>query len=833
MSRSRFTILKYAAWGSLVLLIIFMAAATVIEKTCGNETAPGLVYHSLLFMALWAVVAVAGVLLLMRMRSWRRPATLMIHLSFVLILSGALVTHFLGKSGSIHLREDGGSVSAYELEDGASVPLPFSVRLDSFSVDYYRGTAAPMDYVSRIVIADASSESKVSFSISMNNICRYRGYRFYQSAFDEDGRGTLLSVSHDPYGVAVTYSGYCLLLLSLVAFFFQKDSGFRRALMRLRRVRPALTEECPAGDKAQGRTPGNATGGGMAAVAVLVAISAFLPAETSASDSFSASPVSAVQASSPVPSVVLSSVAAEALPSAANPAEKASGSDDLPMPKALPRETAEKFGDLYVYYNDRIVPMQTLARDFTMKLYGKPSYRGLTAEQVLSGWMFYYDSWKTQPMIKIKDRSVRRLLEADGKYVSLMDYFTGNNIYRLDREWYSRFGDFSTKALSQADEKFGVISMVCAGSILRIFPYDGPDGMRWYSSVDRLPADIPDGQWIFMRKVLTLAAESVAMNSFEEVDTLFVRIRDYQVKTAVEFLPSDAAFRAEKVYNAVGRPTGVAMTCLTIGILLFVLACFMTTRTSRMSCASDVWRIDAGGRSLSSVLAGAAFVVSVIVFLYLTAVLGLRWFISGHVPMSNGFETMMFMAWLTMSLTAALWRRFALMQPFGFILTGFCLLVAALGESDPQITHLMPVLSSPLLSVHVACMMISYTLFGMVALNGVMALVVRRAAEGEILLQMRDTALVILYPALFFLTAGTFLGAVWANVSWGRYWAWDPKEVWALITMLVYSLAVHGGILRIFRRPVFFHAFCVLAFLCVVITYFGVNFILGGLHSYA
>lgn len=275
------------------------------------------------------------------------------------------------------------------------------------------------------------------------------------------------------------------------------------------------------------------------------------------------------------------------------------------------------------------------------------------------------------------------------------------------------------------------------------------------------------------------------------------------------------------------------MTCLTIGILLFVLACFMTTRTSRMSCASDVWRIDAGGRSLSSVLAGAAFVVSVIVFLYLTAVLGLRWFISGHVPMSNGFETMMFMAWLTMSLTAALWRRFPLVQPFGFILTGFCLLVAAIGESDPQITHLMPVLSSPLLSVHVACMMISYTLFGMVALNGVMALVVRRAAEGEILLQMRDTALVILYPALFFLTAGTFLGAVWANVSWGRYWAWDPKEVWALITMLVYSLAVHGGILRIFRRPVFFHAFCVLAFLCVVITYFGVNFILGGLHSYA
>ena len=199
----------------------------------------------------------------------------------------------------------------------------------------------------------------------------------------------------------------------------------------------------------------------------------------------------------------------------------------------------------------------------------------------------------------------------------------------------------------------------------------------------------------------------------------------------------------------------------------------------------------------------------------------------------------MTLAWITLLFTVLSFRKLPVILPFGLILSGFALLVASIGESDPQISHLMPVLSSPLLSVHVTCMMISYSLLGLAMLDGVMALVryaVRMNGDSRRetdIAVMKDMSLVILYPAVFFLVTGTFLGAVWADISWGRYWAWDPKEVWALITILVYAFSLHGRSLMIFRNPVFFHWYCILAFLCVIVTYFGVNFFLGGLHSYA
>lgn len=165
---------------------------------------------------------------------------------------------------------------------------------------------------------------------------------------------------------------------------------------------------------------------------------------------------------------------------------------------------------------------------------------------------------------------------------------------------------------------------------------------------------------------------------------------------------------------------------------------------------------------------------------------------------------------------------------FRFLLSGFALLVSYLGQMNPQITPLMPVLVSPWLSTHVSLIMMSYALFAFMMLNGILALCLRRSARMLMLLSR-----LLLYPAVFFLGAGIFLGAVWANASWGRYWAWDPKEVWALITFMVYGAAFHARSLRIFRSPLFFHIYMIVAFLTVLMTYFGVNYILGGMHSYA
>ena len=219
--------------------------------------------------------------------------------------------------------------------------------------------------------------------------------------------------------------------------------------------------------------------------------------------------------------------------------------------------------------------------------------------------------------------------------------------------------------------------------------------------------------------------------------------------------------------------------------------------------------------------------------LHLSVLLVLRWIVSGHVPLSNGFETMQFMAWSVLILTLLMHAKFPIVIGFGPLLASFAMLVAMIGSGSPQITPLMPVLHSPLLSIHVMVIMFSYALFAMIMLIGVQGLVCQH--RGDIVRSESLAALAhfLLYPAVFLLAAGIFIGAVWANVSWGRYWSWDPKEVWALITMLIYMAPFHSSSVKCFRNTSFFLFYCIVAFLSVLITYFGVNFLLGGMHSYA
>ena len=803
-------IFRNIAFGCAAILVVFMAVISVFGKLAGTEAAMEYGYHSPVFIALWAAVAVSGAIWMCRWYS--RPlrygrsigktagklpfATISIHLSFLLILAGAMATHVSGEQGTLHLRIGGGRTSSFVAEDGVS-DLPFGIVLDDFRVEYYPGTSTPMDYVSRISVygrdiqpgedisADGSGPAE-SGEVSMNRVFRYGGYRFYQASYDDDGLGSTLAVSHDPYGTGITFAGYALLLLSVILFFFQKDSGFRSALWRL---------------------SGKESFSALAACAVIFFLSSAFPSETSGMEPVcgeSSESVSGIQAGT-----VRGSLAGEVDSAGSLKGVSVKTPSGVTL-KTLPESTAASFGDMYIYYNGRIAPVQTLAMDFTMKLYASRSYRGLNAEQVLTGWIFFHDVWRRD--------------------------FDAMTAGQKDRE--------SVKAVRKQEEKEEVIMMVCSGQLMKIFPYrsdSGDDGgipVRWYSSSDNLPLGMDDDQWLFVRKVMSLVGEKVTFKDFPEEERILGKIREYQRKEAGEVLPSDSIVSAEKAYNGIDRPKPLFMVCLTVGFLLFILVCALPEGVSSM--------IDGKIGTAGAVYVGRAYRVvryvavaaAAAVFVCLTAILGLRWAVSGHIPMSNGFETMMTLAWITLLFTFLSCRRLPVMLPFGLILSGFALLVASLGESDPQISHLMPVLSSPLLSIHVASMMISYSLLGLVMLNGIMTLVRyaarRRHGDPEdSIAGMTDLSLVILYPAVFFLVTGTFLGAVWANISWGRYWAWDPKEVWALITLLVYAFSLHGRSLRIFRNPVFFHWYCILAFLCVLITYFGVNFFLGGLHSYA
>ena len=399
--------LKRISYGAMAVLIVSMMAATVLESLYGTDFALRWVYHNPAFIALWGVAAASGLWLLLVRGAMRKPFTLLMHAAFLFILAGALITHLTGVSGMIHLRE-GEPTAVMELEDETSVTLPFSLRLEKFAVEYDPVSKTPADYRSDITFLPEGW----GVAISMNHIGKYDGYRFYQADYDEDGRGSILAVSYDPWGVCFTYLGYLLLLVSMIGYFFQKDTPYRVARQAVR----------------QRRTPG----------------------------------------------------------------------------------------------------------------------------------------------------------------------------------------------------------------------------------------------------------------------------------------------RSRRVWRIV----------LIAGVCVLLL----------------LWWLDA--------------------------------------------------------------------FPKG---------------------PLMPVLRSPLLFIHMIPIMVSYALFGVLFLLGIVGLLLREDRSER----LRDVCLTMLCPAVFLLTFGTFLGAVWANISWGNYWAWDPKETWALVTLLVYSFPLHGRVLKAFGRPRFFHAFLVAAFLCVLATYFGVNLFLGGIHSYA
>ena len=351
------------------------------------------------------------------------------------------------------------------------------------------------------------------------------------------------------------------------------------------------------------------------------------------------------------------------------------------------------------------------------------------------------------------------------------DLFDGEK-YRLQKFWKGKQDHHQKmtsleKAIVEADEKVGLILMLQNGTLIRPLPEDG---------------------------------------SVEPV--------------------SDTKIQAELLYNRIPFSKLLFMFNLTVGMLAFFRLLYRGLR--RSSALSD-----SSGRivalSFSSRLADTFFPFSLYAaFLFQLFGYGLRWYIGGRIPLGNGYETMQFMALCALFLACLFRRRFPFMVPFGFLLSGFALLVSYLGQMNPQITPLMPVLVSPWLSTHVSLIMMSYALFAFMMLNGILALCLRRSARMLMLLSR-----LLLYPAVFFLGAGIFLGAVWANASWGRYWAWDPKEVWALITFMVYGAAFHARSLRIFRSPLFFHIYMIVAFLTVLMTYFGVNYILGGMHSYA
>ena len=744
-----------------ILVLVCMAAATIVEKSQGTDYAHAHYYGAWWFILIWAVLAALGAFYIIK-RKVKCASTLALHLSFIIILAGALLTHISAKRGMIHLRigQPTDTYMAQDEEQGMKEEkLPFSLCLQKFEAKMHDGTNAVADYSSKFTVIDGDDKSEGE--VSMNNIYSHRSYRLYQSSYDEDGKGSVLAINADPYGIPVTYTGYALLFISLVWMLFDPKGGYRKLL----------------------KSPLLKKGALMTALILSMGNIQTLHAESATGNLQNA---------------------------------------------VLPKESAEKFGELHILYNDRICPVQTFALDFCKKIYGARSYQGLTAEQVLSGWVFYGNTWANEPFIKIKSGEMKTAMNLPD-YASLNTFFNremgGYTIGQYVQEYYNGQQDKFHQQAADIDGKIQIIMELREGISLKVLPYTFTKNVKatkdhpfikagtttWFAPVDKLPLAVEHQHALYIRNVFSLLNGDVKAGNTSRVNEFFVKMKKYQEVSSGNSLPTATQYKAERINNAFPFATILFMANLTLGFIALFYTIYRMTKKREIKVLNIALPILLG-----------------VSFLALTFGLALRWIISGNIPMSNGYESMLTVAWFVMLISILMQLRIRIVMVFGFLISGFFLLVSHINQMDPAIGQMMPVLNSPLLSIHVSIIMMSYALLSLTFICGIMGICMQSHAE-----ELQTLSRIFLYPALTAMGFGIFIGAIWANVSWGNYWSWDSKETWALITFMIYAVVVHTQSLPIFRKPLTYHIYISLAFLSIAMTYFGVNYFLTGMHSYA
>lgn len=744
-----------------ILVLVCMAAATIVEKSQGTDYAHAHYYGAWWFILIWAVLAALGAFYIIK-RKVKCASTLALHLSFIIILAGALLTHISAKRGMIHLRigQPTDTYMAQDEEQGMQEEkLPFSLCLQKFEAKMHDGTNAVADYSSKFTVIDGDDKSEDE--VSMNNIYSHQSYRLYQSSYDEDGKGSVLAINADPYGIPVTYTGYALLFISLVWMLFDPKGGYRKLLKSPLLKKGAL-----------------------------------------------------------ITALILSMGNIQTLH-----AESATGNLQNAV---LPKETAEKFGELHILYNDRICPVQTFALDFCKKIYGARSYQGLTAEQVLSGWVFYGNTWANEPFIKIKSGEMKTAMNLPD-YASLNTFFNremgGYTIGQYVQEYYNGQQDKFHQQAADIDGKIQIIMELREGISLKVLPYTFTKNVKatkdhsfikagtttWFSPVDKLPQAVEHQHALYIKNVFSLLNGDVKAGNTRRVNEFFVKMKKYQEVSSGNSLPTATQYKAERINNAFPFATILFMANLTLGFIALFYTIYRMTKKREIKALNIALPILLG-----------------VSFLALTFGLALRWIISGNIPMSNGYESMLTVAWFVMLISILMQLRIRIVMVFGFLISGFFLLVSHINQMDPAIGQMMPVLNSPLLSIHVSIIMMSYALLSLTFICGIMGICLR--SHGE---ELQALSRIFLYPALTTMGFGIFIGAIWANVSWGNYWSWDSKETWALITFMIYAVVVHTQSLPVFRKPLVYHIYITLAFMSIAMTYFGVNYFLTGMHSYA
>ncbi|MDY6801561.1 MAG: c-type cytochrome biogenesis protein CcsB [Bacteroidota bacterium] len=853
----------FSPWFMGVLFIVFamaMAFATFFEKDFGAQAARQLVYKTKWFeiIFLLMIINLIGQIFHYKLYRKKKLTILFLHLSFVMIIIGAAITRYFGFEGTMHIREGEKQSQCITNEQylhftiknlagdtlisdnqkltvtqvawdnyNHSLPvgdieyklklldykitsagmgairfqlsysdqtqnlilwikenkkntiqhkndehlieidykpkikkLPFALKLEEFILETYPGSSSPSSYKSNVVLIDNDNNTRIPYSIYMNHILKYKGWRFYQSSYDNDEKGTILSVNKDWVGMMVTYAGYFSLFLFIIFSLLNKNSLFRT-------VNPNFFRS-----------------------GIIKTLLLFFVFSLFAHTTFSQENKMVVE-----------------------------------------KPIANEFGKILIQdQKGRTKPLYTLSHDILRKLARKTEIGGYSPMQVFLGLYIDFEQWQHYPLIKISSNEIKQIAGLTSEYAAFSDFVDiQQNLYHLrhfvDEANAKPAGLRSKfdKEVIKIDERLNICFMIYTGEFFKIFPVNDTL-QRWYSPENAYLVVKDKKDSVFVSTIIPHFINRLGNNNIEKSKEIVATIQEYQYRKAQYKLPSEFKIKAEIIYHQFKIYEKLFPFYTSLGVILLILLFYFIIKHQK--CPHSISLIFKG-----LFLSG---------FFIHTAGLALRWYISGHAPMSNGYETMIFVSWVTI-LTGFIYSRKSLfVLSATAVLGGFALLVAHLSFMDPEITNLVPVLQSFWLTLHVSVITSSYGFFGLGAIIGIIVfflyVLLSYQNKMEILATIEDLTVInykSLTIGLYLLTIGTFLGAIWANESWGRYWGWDPKETWSLITIIVYSFIIHSKNIVGLRGFFAFNTMALIGFSSVLMTYFGVNYYLSGLHSYA
>ncbi len=666
----------------------------------------------------------------------------------------------------------------FRLSYGAKqLQLPFSVKLRDFQLERYPGSNSPKSFASEVTVIDI--DKTFDFRIFMNNILNHQGYKFFQSSYDDTGEveETFLSVNHDAVGTTITYAGYLLLFFAMTFVLFSRTTRFANLKEMLEKVKSKK--------------------GSMATLLVIFSMTGFAQ-----HTHFTEAQIDSI----------------------------------LQTTKVSP-EHAERFSELIVQdEGGRMKPVHTYASELLRKVSKKDTYKGLDANQVAVSMVTNPRIWFSAPIIYMtkNNTKARELLgvPVDKKYLSLSDLITPRAEYKLaddiERAYKKRIRNKYEQSIISVHERAGLLYGVVFGDVFRFFPVEGDENNKWIARTDLNQGLIKGQDSAFVKNIIPYYAQSLgdALKSkdYELPDELLEGIHTYQEKYGSAVAPSKRKVDLEIFYNKYDIFRNLFWQYMLVGVLMLIfliVQIFNDGKIIRFLVNLFKWGI-------------------VLLFAYHLIGLGIRWYISGHVPWSNGYESMIYVAWATMFFGLAFGRKSNLTIAATAFVVSMILMFAHMNWMDPAIANLVPVLDSYWVMIHVSIIVASYGPFTLSMILGLISLLLialtTKNNKKKVNLQLKEVTVInemSMTVGLVMLTIGNFLGAMWANESWGRYWGWDPKETWALISIMIYAFVLHMRLIPGLRGRFAFNMLAFFAFASILMTYLGVNHLLSGLHSYA